>query len=134
MVETFKEATNNDIDVEIKILKQPYYSNLSEREQKALKELNMRDGIVITNGDKEGAVVTLDVNGYVKECERQLNNTENYKHLQRDPRNNELVHNVIKKIENEKLIRKKFAEGLKINSPRTPRFYMGKRETQVDQL
>ena len=47
-VETFAEATNNDIDTEIKKLKRPKYSNLSERVQKALEELRVRDGIVIT--------------------------------------------------------------------------------------
>ena len=36
-VETFIEATNNDIEAEIKKLKRPKYSNLSEKEQKALK-------------------------------------------------------------------------------------------------
>ena len=72
-----------------------------------------------------GAVVIMDMKNYVKECEKQLNNTENYKHLQKDPTatNNELVHNVIKRFENEKLKRKNIAEGLKISSPQTPQFY-----------
>ena len=85
----------------------------------------MRDVIVITNADKGGAVVILDVKDDVKQCERQLNNTKNYKRLQKDPtaRNNELVHRAIKRFENEKLIQKNVAERLKINSPGTPRFY-----------
>ena len=37
--------------------------------------------------------------------------------------NNELVHHIIKRFENEKLIGKKIAEGLKINYLRTPWFY-----------
>ena len=80
-----------------KKLKRPKYSNLSEREQKALKELKMRDDIVITNVDK-GAAVMLDVKDYAKEYERQRNNAENYKHLQKDSTatNNELVYNLIK--------------------------------------
>ena len=85
----------------------------------------MRDEIVITNADKRGAVVILDVKDYVEECERQLNNTGNYNSLQKGPTatNNELVHSVIKRFETEKLFRKNIAEGLKINSPRNPRFY-----------
>ena len=58
---------NNNIDVVIKKLKRLKYSNLSEREQKALEELNVRDDIVITNADKGCAVVILDVKDYVKE-------------------------------------------------------------------
>ena len=57
----------------------------------------MRDEIVITSADKGGAVVIMDVKGYVEECERQLNNTGNCNHLQKGPTatNNELVHGVI---------------------------------------
>ena len=85
----------------------------------------MRDEIVITNTDKGGAVVIMDVKDYVGECERQLNNTGNYNHLQKGPTatNKELVHSVIKRFETVKLFRKNITEGLKINSPRNPRFY-----------
>ena len=71
----------------------------------------MRDGIIITNVDKGGAVVILDAKDYVKECGRQLNNTENYKHLQKDPTatNNEIVQSIIKRLENERLIQKNIA-------------------------
>ena len=47
--------------LKLKKLKQPKYSNLSEREQKVLAELKVRDDIVNTNGDKGGAVVILDM-------------------------------------------------------------------------
>ena len=86
----------------------------------------MRDDIVITNAYKGGAIVILDVKDYVKECERQLNNTKNYENLQKDPiaTNNELVHRIIRGLENEKLIQENIVEGLKINSPRTPQFFL----------
>ena len=50
---------------------------------------------------------------------------QNYKRLRKDPTvvNNELVFNVIKIFENEKLIHKIIAEGLKSNYSRTPQFY-----------
>ena len=85
----------------------------------------MRDEIIITNPDKRGAVVILDVKDYVEECERQLNNTGNYNRLQKGPTatNNELVHSVIKRFETEKLFRENIAEGLKINFPKNSRFY-----------
>ena len=62
-VKTFIEATNNDTDAVIKKLKRPKYSNLSEREQKALEEIKLRDDILITNADKGSVVVILDVEG-----------------------------------------------------------------------
>ena len=69
-VKTFIEVTNKDIYAVIKKLKQPKYYYLSEKEQKALEELKVRDHIVITNADKGGAVVILDVKDYVEECQR----------------------------------------------------------------
>ena len=83
--ETFIEVTRNEINNEIEKMKRPNYSNLSVKEQKALQELQSRDDIVITDADKGGAVVILGVEDYIKEAERQLRNTENYKRLNRNP-------------------------------------------------
>ena len=121
----FIKATNNDIDAAIKKLERPKCSKLSEKEQKPLEEVKVRDEIIITNPDKRGAVVILHVKDYVEECERQLNNTGNYNRLQKGPTatNKELVHSVIKRFETVTLFRKNITEGLKINSLRNPRFY-----------
>ena len=53
-------------------------SNLSKDEKVALKDLSKRDDIIITNADKGGAVVIMDVNDYIREAKRQLNNPRNY--------------------------------------------------------
>ena len=128
----FKDPQAISISLKTKYLKKPSSKSWiptkihhTKEIKKALKSLKVRDGIVITNALKGGAVVSLDVKDYVRECERQLNNIENYRHLQKDPTvtNNKLVHKVIKRFVNEKLIRKNIADRLKINSPRTPRFY-----------
>ena len=50
-----------------------------------MKELSEREDIIITKASKGGAVVIMDVKDYIKETERQLNNTENFKKLQEDP-------------------------------------------------
>ena len=50
----------------MKFKKRPNYSNLSEKEKKALQELQSRDDTVITEADKGGAVVILDVEDYIK--------------------------------------------------------------------
>ena len=59
--------------------------NLTKGEQKALKELSKRDDIIITDFDKEGAIVIMDIDRYITEGRRQLNDENNYKKLQTDP-------------------------------------------------
>ena len=54
---------------------------IQKKEQKTLQELKHREDIVITNADKVGAVVILEVKNYIKESERHLNDTEHNRHL-----------------------------------------------------
>ena len=84
------------------------YSNLTIQERKAMQELQSRKGIVITDADKGGDVVILDVEDYVKEAERQLNNKENYRKINYDPTtvNNETIHKVISRFQKENLLSK----------------------------
>ena len=58
---------------------------MSVKEQKELKEPQSRDDIAITDADKGSAVVILDVEDYIEEAKRQLQNTENYKRLNQNP-------------------------------------------------
>ena len=61
-IETFIEATHNE-----KIEKNPEktrpskYSNLAIKERKAMQELQSRNDIVITDSNKDGPVVIVDV-------------------------------------------------------------------------
>ena len=93
-IETFIEATNNEINEEIAHIKLPKYSNLSKGEQEALEDPQERDDIVIVNADKGGAVTD-----YIEKAERQLNNKEHYCQLSKDQTaaNNETVNNVIER-------------------------------------
>ena len=50
--------------------------NLSKDEKVALKDLSKWDDI-ITNADKGGAVVIMDVNDYIREAKYQLNDPRN---------------------------------------------------------
>ena len=89
-----------------------------------LKELETRDDIVITKADKGGAVVIMDVDSYIKEAKRQLENEESYKKL---PNNLTKVHadcinKTIERFKNEGLITGKVANGLKSHEPKTPKF------------
>ena len=47
--------------------------------------MKRRDDTIITRADKGGAIVIPDVKLYIKEAERQLNNTETYRPLPNDP-------------------------------------------------
>ena len=76
--------------------------------------------------NKGGAVVVIDVNDYITEAKRQLNDSKNYKVLAKDPTttNNDLVNQTIDRITKEQFINENIANGLKNPSPRTPQFYI----------
>ena len=73
-----------------------------------MQELQSRKDIAITNAKKGGVVVIVDVEDYVKEAERQLNNKENYRKINYDPTtvNNETIHKVISRFQKENLLSK----------------------------
>ena len=77
------------------------------------------------SADEGGAIVIQDVKLYIKEAERQLNNTENYRPIPNDPTkiNNDTVNKTIKRFRKEHLIKDKVAEGLITQNPATPFLY-----------
>ena len=88
--------------------------------------MKRRDDIIITTADKGGAIVIQDVKLYVKEAERQLNDTENYRPLPNDPTkiNNDTANKTIKRFQKKKhLIKDRVPEGLITQNPRTSHFY-----------
>ena len=62
-----------------------------------MQELQSKNDLIITDACKGGIVVILDVEDYVKEAERQLNNKENYRKIIYNPNtaNNETIRKVI---------------------------------------
>ena len=80
-VSTFIDLVQNDLNKEKKWKIQNPKPNLSKVEQKAMEELAKRKDIIITNADKGSAVVTMDVEKYINEANRQLSNKRNYKKL-----------------------------------------------------
>ena len=59
-------------------------NNLTKEEQKALEELSKKDDIIITNADKRGAIVVMDIDRYISEAQHQLNDekiTKNFKQI-----------------------------------------------------
>ena len=104
-----------------KTIQQPTKSKMA-----SMRELSEREDIIITKAGKYGAAVIVDVKGYIKEAERQLNKTKNYRKLQEVPTttNMKLVNDTIEKFKKQKLINEKVAEDLKRNYPKTPEFYL----------
>ena len=95
------------------------------KKQKGLKELKFREDIFITNAEKGGAAVILDIKDYNKGSAKQLNDIEHHKHLEHDPTTeNNTVNNFIARFKDKKLIDSNVSDGLKVESPRTSRFYI----------
>ena len=124
-IEAVKKDLNETIDKPYKDSKKTKSHNLSKGEIEALSYLSKRDDIIITNADKGGAVVIIDIIQYIKEAQRQLNDSATYKLLDNNvtTENNKLVINIINRFKNDQLISQKTAENLKVIDPRTPRLY-----------
>ena len=123
-IKSFIEAVNNDIDnLPQNNSKRKY--NLTKAERKALEELRDRSDLVITNADKGGAVVIQDTENYIKEANRQLNDTTFYKKCEIDLTNIhcEKVNQTVEHFKKSNLIPEKIASMLKCKDPKPPKFY-----------
>ena len=82
---TYTEATQRELEKKKQTkMKEKPYNNLTKNERTSMKKLSREEDIIITTVDKGGAVVIVDVQGYIKEAERQLNNIKNYRKLQEE--------------------------------------------------
>ena len=104
-----------------------------------MQNLSKRDDIIITKADKRGAAVIVDVDDYVQEANRQLDNNEFYKKLTTDTTeiNRIKVNRTISELKSPHLLNEKIANDLLSSEAKTPQFKMLpkfiKRETLVDQ-
>ena len=123
-INSYVKAVKKDIEQSQTVTLRKIRINLSKDKKLALKDLSKRDDIIITNADKGGAVVIMDVNDYIRHAKYQLNDSKNYKVLAKDPTstNNDLVSQIIHRFTKEQLINENIANGLKNPSPRTSQF------------
>ena len=123
-VTTFCEAVERDVHSQQR--KHKISKNLTKDEIKALHQLELREDIIITNADKGGAVVILDVEDYIKEANRQLQDETHYRKLKDNPTQlyTERINTAIDVFKNEGIISEKVAKGLKTNDPKTAKFNM----------
>ena len=91
-----------------------------------MKELSIRDDIIITKAGKGGAVVIIDVDDYINEANRQLNSKEFCKEISNDPTelNRKKVKNAIKELKSAKLLDEKIATEPEVQEAKALAFYM----------
>ena len=96
--------------------------NLSKKETKAMEDLSNRDDIVVCKADKGGAVVITDVDDYISEANRQLNDERFYKKVDENPTglHAALVDNAIDGLRLQGHLDEKMANQLKTNNPKPP--------------
>ena len=84
------------------------------KKEDALQNLSKRDDIIITKADKGGAVVIVDVDDYIQEANRQLDNKEFYKKLTIDITeiNRIKVNRTINELKSSHLLNEKIANDL----------------------
>ena len=83
-VKTFMESVDRDLQKETNETTPEREQNLTKGEIQSLRNLKERDDIIITKADKGGAVVIINIDDYLKEAKRQLDNTEFYHKLYQD--------------------------------------------------
>ena len=82
-VKTYIQKVRNDFE-SYSSTPNPTRPNLSPGEKEAMENLAGREDIIISKADKGGAVVIQDVEDYIQEANRQLNDSEFYRKVDRD--------------------------------------------------
>ena len=98
--------------------------NLDKGELEALDALSKRDNIIISKADKGGGAVIQDIDDYVAEANRQLDNKEFYEKVDHDltPEHTIKVNKAVDQLASEGLISEKTAKSLHGNDAKTPKF------------
>ena len=114
-INTYIEAANKDIEQSKIVTPRKIRLYLSKDEKVELIDLSKRDDIIITNADKGGPMIIMDINDYVREAKYQLNSSKNYKVLAKDCRttNNDVVNQIIDRFKEEQLINGNIANQFK---------------------
>ena len=108
------------------IPRSPKHHNLSKKETEAIKKLKDNPHLIIKKADKGSAVTIMNTVDYVRECLRQLNDTNYYTELDHDPTAdyNKLIQTDLEKLRILGFIDQKTLKVLSTKDPRTPTFYI----------
>jgi len=109
---TFAQALQNDVNTEERKYTPP--DNLTKHERKALHDLGKRTDLLFVKADKGGALVIWDVEDYIAEAHRQLNDHEHYQHLAIDTTetNKKIINKTVERFKDKGYLKDKVAEGL----------------------
>ena len=108
------------------------YNNLSKGEKISLKELSERSDKIITKTYKGGAVVIMDEKDYVSEAHRQFKNHNEKFNKYPTTANAKLLNHITQRFKQEKLLKEKIADGLKMSNPKPPKVYMERKIHKKD--
>ena len=122
-VEAYADALKFEIE---KSKKHGIKSNVTKRENEALKRLSERSDIVIRRADKGGATVICSKDWYEKESYKQLNDLNFYKEVSEDDtKQHEIViKDKLEELKEAKLIESKLVKQLVPSESRTSEFYL----------
>ena len=123
----YKTCVMHDMESKLMIKTRPRY-NTTKEERKAISTLRKNLDIVIKPADKGGAIVILNKTDYIKEGERQLANTDHYKHIEDiKPLKRKFIKEVeqsLRSLKNKEYINDDIFKILFRNNPRTSNLYL----------
>ena len=104
----------------------PTFSNLPDKERRALQSLRDNSNLIIKPADKGDAVVIMNRQDYINEGLRQLSDTKFYKRLNRDPtrKTSAEIQTFLSRMKTLKLLPDEHITFLTPKNCRTPVFYM----------
>ena len=126
-LETYINQTRIDVERQLERLQDKRCKdNLPSDERLALKHLRQRTDIIIKPADKGSAVVVLSKEDYIKEADRQLNESVFYRKLSADPTSqySTEVKQCVDSMFRRGLIDKRVKDFLVPHHPRAARFYL----------
>ena len=100
------------------------YNNLTSKERQALYDLKNDKNIVIKGADKGSAVVVWDREDYIKEAEKQLEDSDVYEEAPDDSELISTIHRTIEKIRKRGDLKKETIKYFEVKDPKFARFYL----------
>ena len=99
--------------------------NLTSKERQALYDLREDKNIVIKGADKGSAAVVWDREDYIKEAEKQLEDSDVYEEVPDDPEPLiSTIHRTIEKIRKRGDLKKETIKYFEVKDPKLARFYL----------
>ena len=123
----YKTCVIHDMESKLMIKPRPRF-NTSKDERKAIVTLRKNSDIIIKPADKGGAIVILNKTDYIKEGERQLENSEHYQKIDNIKKlRNKFIKEVehsLRNLKNKEYINEDTFKILFRNNPRTSNLYL----------